>query len=221
MQFDIDMTRGSNKAASDAYLSMLAEDYFYVVKDKTVLEIAAHCGAQTSALLYNNPTKIICVEPDPISLKFDIFQNPKITFHSGTANDYYRDHREPVDVVTCFGLFYHLHSPFHLVEQIVNYSDPKHIIIETLWDDSQLITEPNNSHRETLILNYEEPNALGNFFKDRDITKPVKLNVEIKYKYIRKAFIDAGYRVVKETVYNNKYDISSKRGASITLFEKL
>ena len=117
-------------------------------------------------------------------------------------------------------MFYHLHSPFHLVEQIVNYSDPKHIIIETLWDDSQLITAPNNSHRETLILNYEEPNAPGNFFKDRDITKPVKLNVEIKYKHIRKAFIDAGYRVVKETVYNNKYDISSKRGASITLFEK-
>ena len=221
MQFDIDLTWGRNKAASDAYLSMLAEDYFYVVKEKSVLEIASHNGAQTSALLYNNPTKIICVEPDPLSPKFDIFQNPIITFHSGTANDYYRDHRESVDVVTCFGLFYHLHSPFHLIEQIVNYSDPKYIIIETLWDDSQLITEPNNSHREMLILNYEEPDAPGNFFKDRNITKPVKLNVEIKYKYIRKAFIDAGYGVVKETVYNNKYDIDSKRGAAITLFEKL
>ena len=221
MNFDIDLTWGRNKAASDAYLSMLAEDYFYVAKDKSVLEIASHNGAQTSALLYHNPTKIICVEPDPLSLNCDIFKDPKITFHHSTANDYYRNHSEKVDVVTCFGLFYHLHSPFHLIEQIVNYSDPTHIIIETLWDDSQLETAPNNSHKEMLVLNYEEPNANGNFFMDQGVTKPVKMNVEIKYKYLRKAFVESGYRVVKETVYNNKYDIDSKRGAAVTLFEKL
>ena len=221
MQFEIDITHGDNKAASDEYLGMLANEYFYVARDKTVLEFASHVGGQTSALLYNKPKKIICVEPDPRSASYEIFKKPSVEFFAGTANDYYREHREPVDVVTCFGLFYHLHSPFHLVEQITNYSNPTYIIIETLWDNSQLEAESNNSYREDLILNFEEPNRPGNFFTDKDVTKPVNLNVEIKYKYIRKAFVDAGYRVVKETVYNGKYDIDSKQGAAITLFEKL
>ena len=221
MQFDIDMTRGSNKAASDAYLSMLAEDYFYVVKDKTVLEIAAHTGAQTSAVLINSPKKVICVEPDPDSCNYSIFKNPKIEFHSCTANDYYKYRSEKVDVVTCFGLFYHLHSPFHLVEQIVNYSDPTYIIIETLWQgDTNMINE-NNRYKELLVINHEEPNASGNFFKDTGVSKPVNLNIEINYKYIRQAFIDAGYRVINETVYRGKYNIDSKQGAAVTLFEKL
>ncbi len=221
MQFDIDMTVGRNKAASDEYLTMLAKDYFYVARDKTVLEIAAHSGAQTSAILANDPKKIICVEPDPVSVDYNIFKNPLIKFHSCTANDYYKHYAEKVDVVTCFGLFYHLHSPFHLVEQIINYSSPTHIVIETLWDGSTDLVNENNSYKELLVINHEEPNAPGNFFNDENILTPVKLNIEINYKYIRKAIIDAGYRVLKEVAYNNRYDIDSKRGAGITLFEKL
>ena len=221
MQFDIDMSRGKDKAASDSYLTMLAENYFNVARDKTVLEIAAHAGAHTSALLVNDPKKIICVEPDPVSCNYSIFTNPKVEFHSCTANDYYKHHSEKVDVVTCFGLFYHLHSPFHLVEQIVNYSDPTHIIIETLWQGDTTITNENNSYKELLVINHEEPNAAGNFFKDAGVTRPVKLNIEIDYKYIRQAFIDAGYRVINETVYHGKYNLDSKQGAAVTLFEKL
>ena len=51
--------------------------------------------------------------------------------------------------------------------------------------------------------------------------KPVNLYIEINYKYIRQAFIDAGYRVINETVYRGKYNIDSKQGAAVTLFEKL
>ena len=96
-----------------------------------------------------------------------------------------------------------------------------HIVIETLWDGSTDLVNENNSYKELLVINHEEPNAPGNFFNDENILTPVKLNIEINYKYIRKAIIDAGYRVLKEVAYNNRYDIDSKRGAGITLFEKL
>jgi hypothetical protein len=79
----------------------------------------------------------------------------------------------------------------------------------------------NNSYKELLVINHEEPNASGNFFKDKGVLKPVNLNIEINYKYIRQAFIDAGYRVIIETVYRGKYNIDSKQGAAVTLFEKL
>jgi hypothetical protein len=38
MQFDIDMTRGKDTAASDAYLTMLAEDYFHAQGVLNVVE---------------------------------------------------------------------------------------------------------------------------------------------------------------------------------------
>lgn len=221
MNFDIDISWGKNKSESDAYLTMLAEEYFYVAKDASVLELASHIGGQTAALLYNKPKKVICVEPSPVTRNCDIFNHPLITLYPMTANDYYKKHNETVDIVTCFGLFYHLHSPFHLVEQIVNLSNPKYIIIETLWSGDTNLELKNNGFNERLVFNYEEPNKPGNFFVDQGITTPVKMNIQFDYKYIRQAFIDSGYHVVKESVYNNKYDVDSKQGAAVTLFEKL
>jgi SAM-dependent methyltransferase len=109
------------------------------VKDKTVLELGSFGGWHTEIMLKFNPKKIICVEPNKECIEEEVYKKNTgtITLHSCTANDYYTYYNDLVDIVVCCGLLYHLHSPIHLLEKIINISKPKYILIETI-DNSDI-----------------------------------------------------------------------------------
>ena len=193
------------------YMQYLADNYFNVVKDKTVLEIASHCGCHTKLMLDLGAKNLICVEPNrnDVIMMADLYSDPRIKMHVSTANDYYRENQEQVDVVTCFGLLYHLHSPLHLVEQIINISNPKYFIVETLLCDNN-----------TLDVCFEESNLPGNFFRDKSVSKPIRANIVLKLEDIYNCIVDTGYTLVKSSKHLGEFTHPSKLGIGLALFER-
>ena len=129
------------------------EETFSLCKDKSVLELSTFRNGH-SRIIKEFASSWQGVEPD------QRFAGPNM--FTGTANDFYKTKfgNQEYDVVICLGLLYHLHSPMHLFEQIINKSKPKTIIIESV-------------HVGDPTLEDEEFNTSGNAFCDNDITKPI------------------------------------------------
>ena len=108
----------------DNWLKCIHAQYLDVVTDKTVLEIASNNGDIGREILKHNPRHLTMIDPDPASQQLtgttfvcdDVFKwLPKSSSHN---------------VVVCFGLFYHLHNALHLLELIVNYCQPRYLILD-------------------------------------------------------------------------------------------
>ena len=109
-----------------SYDEFLTNEAFPIVKDKTVLEIGALNDKITNCIKNAGASSVETIDPVDNG-------GYKPTFR-GTANDYYNQKKtayRKFDVVTCMGLLYHLHSPWHLLEQIINHTQPDILIIET------------------------------------------------------------------------------------------
>tara|TARA_Y100000385_G_scaffold157285_1_gene163052 strand:+ start:199 stop:771 length:573 start_codon:yes stop_codon:yes gene_type:complete len=172
----------------------LLKETFSLCKDKSVLELS------TFRNLHSNIIKTFAhswqgVEPD------QRFAGPN-TF-TGTANDFYRSNigEQEYDIVICFGLLYHLHSPIHLFEQIINKSKPKTIIIESV---------------NTVGITYheEEFNTSGNAFCDEDITIPMPWNITCTADITTKILDSVGYKYVGGMVNYNNLEIEKEYGKS-------
>jgi len=91
------------------YEDFLTNEVFPLVKGKSVLELGALNFRITDCIKNAGASHVETVDPFG-----------KTTFR-GTANDYYNTTVDKFDVVTCMGLLYHLHSPFHLLELIFQF----------------------------------------------------------------------------------------------------
>jgi SAM-dependent methyltransferase len=107
---------------------------FSMIKNKTILEIGSGFGWHTKTMLKFDPKKIICIEPDKRLQEEEVYITNKkiVTVYNCTANDYYAHYNNSVDIVLCCNVLYHLHSPIHLLEKIINISKPKYLLIETV-----------------------------------------------------------------------------------------
>lgn len=141
------------------YTEFLTNEAFSAVKNKTVLEIGALGDKITDCIKNAGASNVETVDPFG-----------KATFR-GTANDYYNTRVDKFDVVTCMGLLYHLHSPWHLLEQIINHSQPDTLIVETTAY-AQGIGE-------------EKFNTVGNAYSDKNIKHPIR----IYSNYVKDDFI--------------------------------
>ena len=130
------------------------------VENQSVLELGALNDRITNVIRRCNPKSIYTVDPDPTG-KPDFI---------GTANDFYSGATEPYDVVVCMGLLYHLHSPWHLVELIINHSRPKILILETANA---------MNHVMGWSIAPEEHNVLANAYADREIKHPMQINSSV------------------------------------------
>ena len=140
------------------YLDFLEKNVFSGrVENQSVLELGALNSKITNVIGRCNPNSIYTVDPE---------SSGKPDFR-GTANDFYAaDHfTEPYDVVVCMGLLYHLHSPWHLIELIINHSRPKILILETAHSIR---------HSAGVTVDYEEHNTFGNAYADKEIKYPIK-----------------------------------------------
>jgi len=114
------------------YVELLESDYFTMCKDQHVLEIGPLDGYHSELICKNYPSKFEIIEPDKILV------NTKLQQINGIDNIIVDDallalsNPHPCDVVVCFGVLYHLHSPIHLLELIVNHCQPKFIMLDSL-----------------------------------------------------------------------------------------
>lgn len=179
-----------------------------IVKNKVVLELAPFLGWHTSIMLNNGAKEIICVEPNPSVAGLPVYSDPRVSLHISTANDYYKTNPETVDVVTCMGLLYHLHSPLHLLEQIINFSKPEYLIIETIIRNTpiELVHETYNVH--------------GNAFKDRGITKQIPYAMILDVRDISSCICSMGYSLIKNSTHVEQFKYISKRNIQFAIFQR-
>jgi hypothetical protein len=172
----------------DNYQKYLTKDIMHVCNNKTVIEFGPLHGYVTKTIIENNPKKLICVEPDDYSIW--VLESSKLKIdeiYNLTANEFYAQYR-PANVVVACGLLYHLHSPLHFLELIVNFSNPEWIILDSLLDYDILPTSFN-------ILSKEELNRGGEAFTGKYKTIPLSLN--IPGNYITKSLELLGYSLEK------------------------
>jgi 2-polyprenyl-3-methyl-5-hydroxy-6-metoxy-1,4-benzoquinol methylase len=121
----------------EQYLKFIQTTYFTVCENQRVLEIGANTGHHTKLLISTNPGYLEVIEPDKICIK----TLKKINGISNIVNDdalLILNKPRKFDVVVCFGVLYHLHSPLHLIELIVNNCNPDYIILDSTNDASHL-----------------------------------------------------------------------------------
>lgn len=183
----------------------LLEETFSLCKDKSVLELATFENRH-SRIIKGLASSWQGVEPDQRYAGPNMF--------TGTANDFYRSKmgEQEYDIVTCFGLLYHLHSPIHLFEQIINKSKPKTIIIESVMSDP-------------LVYEHEEFNTPGNAFCDKDITTPMPWKLTGTADVTTKVLDSVGYKYVGGLKDYNNIEIdteyqSSKKDCWLGIYEK-
>ncbi len=137
------------------YEDFLTNEVFPLVKGKSVLELGALNFRITDCIKNAGASHVETVDPFG-----------KTTFR-GTANDYYNTTVDKFDVVTCMGLLYHLHSPFHLLELIINKSEPDTLIVET----GPTVLIGGNGIGEELF------STVGNAWPDKGIKHPLKIHL--------------------------------------------
>ena len=171
------------------FLKDLFEQY---TTGKRVLELGASCGIHTEIVREYADT-LFTVDPH---IRYDPGGDITPDFY-GTANDYYKQVANPeFDVVLCLGLLYHLHSPFHLLEQIVNLSKPKVLIVESLKKDTW------SPARE---IDWAQP---GNAHSDVDIEYPLQINCGPKGEQVVMALETTPMKLDKFYEYGSKWEDS-------------
>lgn len=198
------------KMLDNYYYNHICE-IFSIAKNNVVLEFGSFRGWHTSALLECGAKKIIAVEPNKHSFVVNnpIYSDPRVEFHSCTANDYYKNFNEQVDVVTCMGLLYHLHSPLHLIEQILNISKPKYFIVETImrYEDIKLSPEPYN--------------VSGYAHSDTTISTPLKYNIVLDINDLIPCICSVGYELIHQSTHLNEFTTTSKTNIGFAIFKKV
>lgn len=182
--------------------------FLSVVQGKTVLELGSFGGWHTELMINFGAKTITCVEPNLSICDNNIYKHDNIKLESCTANDFYLSTNiSTVDVVTCLGVLYHLHSPLHLLEQIINKSQPKYLIVETTYNDKTYISD-------------EVYNVPGNAIADKHISTPISANLIMSIDDIVKCVETTNYRAIRVEHNRNVFHAVSKRDISIALFEK-
>lgn len=162
------------------YADFMRDQIFTVCENNTVLEFGAFDGRHSRLILENEPERLTVVEPNDSKPGYPADLKQQVDFHNCTLNDFYSyTGKSKVDVVVVCGLFYHLHSPIHALELILNNSDPDVIVFDSPEANSKL--EPN-----VLYYDGEVPNVPGNAYSDNSITKRINLRNVNPYETVRR-----------------------------------
>ena len=128
--FDHDPTRTEVITGSwDDWSNSINQNYLAVCENKTVLEIACWNGDISRRIVEHNPKFLTLL--DPGIDKSPLMESASIKFVKDDVH-HWLPTASPVQVVICFGLLYHLHSPLYFLELLVNYSDPETIILDNV-----------------------------------------------------------------------------------------
>ena len=135
--FDIQQYKQIFTGSYTEYMEFVSSKYFKVCKGSRVLEIGPFEGAHSHKIISHQPDFLKVIEGFSKSI-------PVLNSIPGINSVVHDDvmlalHKpEKFDVVVCFGVLYHLHSPIHLLELIVNYCDPEYIILDCVMEQNHI-----------------------------------------------------------------------------------
>jgi SAM-dependent methyltransferase len=119
-----------------------------------VLEIGANHGDHSRRILKTSPCYFDIIEGDSAAAQQISSINHIDNIIIDDAMMALKE-KKCYDVVICLGVLYHLHSPLHLLEMIVNNCNPNKIIMdcvqapETLSFDLEMSNHPGNNQTRT------------------------------------------------------------------------
>ena len=109
-----------------------------IISNSSILDIASHDGRWSYAALKNGASKVIGIEAKENLVKnsqknMDLYRIPKEKYHFITGNIFNEIQKiqpKTIDVVFCFGIFYHIMNHMLLLEEIKKLQ-PKYLILDT------------------------------------------------------------------------------------------
>ena len=178
---------GTNKD----YANFLKEYYFPYCKDKHILEIGPYgTGFHTKLIQEFNPKSHTAIEGDPEQCEIFAKNFPNVDLIKNDAL-IELNQKQHYDVVVCFGVIYHLHSPLHLLELIVNNATPDLLFLDCV-----------NAPRNNEVLAVEEyTNLEGNRFTTEQ-WRSVNYNMIVPFDIIAKSMSHLGYISVDKSSLN-------------------
>ena len=135
--FDIQQYKQIFTGSYNEYMEFISSQYFKVCAGSRVLEIGPFEGAHSKKIISHQPEFLEVIEGFSKSI-------PVLNSISGIDSVIYDDVMlalntpKKFDVVICLGVLYHLHSPIHLLELIVNYCDPECIILDCVIEQNNI-----------------------------------------------------------------------------------
>lgn len=190
---------------NNEYKNFLVTEYFTVIKNKSVLELGPNDGFHTKLLQELNPSFHEVIEPDSECAQHIRLQYPNVSVINDDAFQILSKDKK-FDVVICFGLLYHLHSPLYLLELIVNRCDPKFILIDCVDSPEVLQFE-------------EEPLNVPGSRHVINLWKTANFNLVAPFEIIAQSMKHMGYKIIK----NSKLEITdnfSKHNSWIGIWQK-
>lgn len=138
------------------YQDFLDREFFWDFSGLSVLEIAPFAGHQTQILARHALESLTLVEPNPQAVATLRDHYPWARIIDQGIFSAYQQHDLRAQAVVCLGLLYHLHSPLMLLEHIVDLSQPRIIVLDSVHcqhlGQGGLIPEsmdtPGNRYRE-------------------------------------------------------------------------
>jgi SAM-dependent methyltransferase len=195
-----------------SYLDVVAKKCFDCISSKSrVLEIGAGRGRFTAEILKKNPAKLVVIEPNDkfvreLSTKFNSYDN--VELKEGDFFDLIDTFNvDDFDVVVAFGVLYHWSSPFHFLELVVNYLDPKYFCID-------------NPDNYDVVIKYEDTSGVdGNYINQREY-RTVNLSTHLPTDIVVAAMNNLGYsKLLKRDMSWHCAD-ESKQQTILFKFEK-
>lgn len=203
----------------EPYLHLISEN-FKIATDKNVLEIGPFDGYHTDLMNVYGVKTVTLVEPNKDAceyLKSNFDQSKHFVINDDIFNYLTNDRTGQFDVVVCCGVLYHLHSPIHLLEQIVNKVNPKHLLLETV--DSK---ERSDDDYSSLTYNFQKEvlNTPGNRYALNN--KAVQLNLSASMNLFEHCMGELGYKIIKKTkMFEIENMHPSKFHTSMVVFERI
>jgi hypothetical protein len=177
------------------YFSYISEKYFWICKDHSVLEIGPNSGLHSKFIGEADPKYFEVIEGN--EAEYNTLVNipgiDKITINDALLE---LQQQKLFDVCICLGVLYHLHSPLHLLELLVNNCQPKYIMLDNI---SLASTD--------IYLQPEKINMPGN-------AQTVK-----NWKSCQLSFV-LPFPVYNESLYNMGYDLQLANYQSVSWFPK-
>ncbi|NBY39821.1 MAG: hypothetical protein EBQ66_02670 [Flavobacteriia bacterium] len=199
-----------------------------------MLEIGPNIGQQTYCIMNNNPRFVTQVEADEDNLPNLRSRFPHNNILHQDIFDYYKVPHK-MDVVVCCGMFYHLHNPFHLLELIVNQSDPEYLVLDCTsadnasgWlKDSISLEDPTtgeckirvrDEYTSAVLIDTEVTNTPG--MRQSSMKKHMPFSIVFHTDLYRKALESFGYQTLKIEKIGTRFKTKTKHSSWMGLWKK-
>ena len=207
---------------NNRYLALI-DNNKNIISNSSILDIGSHDGRWSFAALKNGASKIIGIEANQFLVKNSLnnmkfYGIPKERYHFITGNIFKEIQKikpKTIDVVFCFGIFYHIMNHMHLLAEIKKLK-PKYLIL-----DSKI----NPSEHPIIRLVKEDPvkegtGVQGDFISGGDVVAGLPSKSAIELMLDSLGFEFGNYDWHNLGITNCKGLVDYKNGRRITLVAK-